>query len=222
MDIKNKNKIERETLLLVTGSLLLIISFILFHYTKILEIKNEIQNNIQSEIYKEATTANKVSVNISVDYVNQDNEIDNSNKEEPEKKPNYIAFLEIDKINLNQGLLSKNSYYNNVDYNVEILNISDFPDKVGGNFILAGHSGTSNVAYFKNLYKLKLGDIAKVYYQSKIYTYKIVNIYNQVKDGSIDIYRKSNKTTLTLITCTKNDKDSQTIYILELIAVDSY
>ena len=96
------------------------------------------------------------------------------------------------------------------------------PDVVNGNFILAGHSGTSNVAFFKNLYKLELNDTAKVYYNSKVYTYKIVNIYNETKDGSVNVYRDSNKTTMTLITCTKDDKEHQTIYILELIGVETY
>ena len=214
-------KIKRETILLVSGSLLLIISFILFHYNKILEIKDEIYNKIQNEIYKENTSINNnISVNIDVDYVENNQVIENN--ENNNNNINYLAFLEIDKINLKQGLLPLDSLYNHVDYHVEILDVSDFPDKINGNFILAGHSGTSNVAYFKNLYKLNLGDTAKVYYKSKLYTYSIVNIYNQVKDGTIDIYRNQNKTTLTLITCTKDDKNSQTIYILELIGVESY
>ena len=213
-------KIKRETILLVSGSLLLIISFILFHYNKILEIKDEIYNKIQNEIYKENTSINNnISVNIDVDYVLENDQIIEENTN---NTINYLAFLEIDKINLKQGLLPIESRYNHVDYHVEILDVSDFPDKINGNFILAGHSGTSNVAYFKNLYKLKLGDIAKVYYQGKLYKYSIVNIYNQVKDGTIDIYRDKNKTTLTLITCTKDNQNSQTIYILELIGVESY
>lgn len=215
-------KIKRETILLVSGSLLLIIAFILFHYNKILEIKDEIYNKIQNEIYKENTSINNnISVNINVDYVENDQVIEN-NENNNQNTINYLAFLEIDKINLKQGLLPLESRYNHVDYHVEILDVSDFPDKINGNFILAGHSGTSNVAYFKNLYKLNLGDTAKVYYQSKVYKYSIINIYNQVKDGTIDIYRDQNKTTLTLITCTKDDKNSQTVYILELIGVESY
>jgi len=220
MHTKNKIKINKETLLVISGSLLLIISFILFHYNKILEISNEIYNDIQSEIYKEINKKNDISVNVSVDYVDVDKEINNETNNG--STPNYIAFLEIEKINLKQGLLQKDSFYNNVDYHVEILDISDFPDKEKGNFILAGHSGTSNVAYFKNLYKLNIGDEARVYYQNKVYKYSIVNIYNQVKDGSVNIYRDLEKTTLTLVTCTKDDSTSQTIYILELLGVETY
>lgn len=198
---------------------MLIISFLLFNYEKILEVSNDIWTNIQSEIYKEKTK-NNVSVNISVDYV-EDNNQDNSKKEN-NWTPNYIAFLEIDKINLRQGLLPIGNYYNNVNYHVQILDISNMPDVINGNLILAGHSGTSSIAYFKNLYKLEIGDKAKIYYDSKVYTYSIVNIYQEDKDGSVNIYRNSDKTTLTLITCTKNDKKHQTIYILELIGVETY
>lgn len=220
MAIKNVFNLKKETMLIIVGSLLLIISFILFHYNKIEEINNQIYNYIQAEIFKEKTTLNNISVNIDVDYVESDKEIEEI--DDNNYTPNYIAFLEIEKINLKQGLLSKNSYYNNVDYRIEILGISDYPDIVNGNFILASHSGSSSISYFKNLYKLKLGDIAKVYYQSKVYKYNIVNIYNQEKDGSVNIYRDTNKTTMTFVTCTRNDKNSQTIYILELIGVESY
>ena len=221
MSSRKKLKLNKETLLFIVGSFLLIISLTLFYYDKGIEVVEEIKSSIESEKFKENTKQNKVSVNINVNYLN-DEEYVETEKENENYVPNYIAFLEIEKINLKQGLLSKDNPYNYVDYHVQILKISDFPDVVNGNFILAGHSGTSNVAYFKNLYKLNIGDEAKVYYDSKIYKYQIVNIYNEVKDGSVNIYRDTNKTTLTLITCTKNDKEHQTIYILELIGVENY
>lgn len=213
-------KIKKEETMLIVGSLLLIISFILFNYEKILSINSEIYNNIQANIYKEKNKNNSLTVNIDVDYITDTNE----EIKKPTNNPdiNYLAFLEIPKINLNQGLLSINSLYNNVNYHVEILKISDLPDKINGNFILAAHSGTSSIAYFRNLYKLKLDDLASIIYNNKKYTYKIVNIYNQTKKGSLNIYRDTNKTTLTLITCTKDDKTNQTVYILELIGVETY
>ncbi len=199
---------------------MLVISFLLFHYEKILEVSNDIYNSIQSEIYKESTSSNKISVNVNVNYV----ETNDTNQVIKEKKytPNYIGFIEIDKINLKQGFLAKDNYYNQVDYNIQVLKISDYPDVLGGNLILASHSGNSSISYFKKLYKVELGDIAKIYYNSNLYQYKVVNIYKEIKDGSVNIYRDFNKTTLTLITCSKNDKEHQTIYILELIGVESY
>lgn len=216
-----KNNIKSEEAILIVGSLLLIIALTLFHYEKILEINNEIYNNIQSKIYQE-NNKNNLIVNIDVDYINEtDTNIDNPPlKEQP--IINYLAFLEIPKINLNQGILPKTSYYNNVNYHVQILDISDLPDVINGNMVLAAHSGSSNIAYFKNLYKLTKDDKAYIIYNNKKYSYQVVNIYNQVKKGSLNIYRDLTKTTLTLITCTKNDKNSQTVYILELTGVETY
>ena len=216
-----KNKIKSEEAILIVGSLLLIIALILFHYEKILEINNEIYNNIQSKIYQE-NKKNNLIVNIDVDYITE-TDINIDNKDVTDKpQVNYLAFLEIPKINLNQGILPKTSYYNNVNYHVQILDISDLPDVINGNMVLASHSGSSNIAYFKNLYKLTKDDKAYIVYNNKKYSYQVVNIYNQVKKGSLNIYRDLTKTTLTLITCTKNDKNSQTVYILELTGVETY
>ena len=126
-------------------------------------------------------------------------------------------MLEIKKINLKKGFVNPSSKYNNIKYNITIINGSTFPDVEKGNFIIAAHSGTGSIAFFKNLYKLKIGDEAVVTYKSKKYNYKIVKIYKQPKKGYITVYRDVKKTTLTLITCTKNDSKSQTIYIAELV-----
>ena len=69
---------------------------------------------------------------------------------------------------------------------------------------------------------MKNNDEAYVYYKNIKYTYKIVKIYKQPKNGTIAIYRDYNKTTLTLVTCTKNDKKTQTVYIAELQSKKSY
>ncbi len=125
----------------------------------------------------------------------------------------YIGYLEIPKISLKRGFVSIDSKYNNVERNIYIVNGSNYPDTENGNFIIAGHSGTGWKAFFKNLYKLNVGDEAIVTYNGVKYTYRIANIYNQKKTGSVGIYRDYTKKTLTLITCTKDSKDAQTIYI---------
>lgn len=132
-------------------------------------------------------------------------------------KMDYIAYLEVPKINLKQGLVSMNSRYNNVDQNIQIIKSSSYPDVKNGNLILAAHSGTSYISYFKNLYKLEKGDSAFVTYKNKEYSYKIENIYTALKNGNLPIYRDMSKTTLTLITCTKDDDTTQTIYIGYLV-----
>ena len=129
----------------------------------------------------------------------------------------YIGYLSIPKINFKKGFTEKDSKYNTVNKNIQILSSSSYPDEEFGNVIIAGHSGNSSVSYFKDLYKLNLDDYIYIDYNNVLYTYKIVDIYTIPKTGKAEIKRNKNKTTLTLITCTKNVKTTQTIYISELV-----
>ncbi len=129
----------------------------------------------------------------------------------------YIGFIKIPTIDLEHGFLDKNSKYNNVNKNIYVHPSSDYPDVKNGNLIMASHSGTSSISYFKNLYKLKENDDVYISYKNKEYHYVVKRIYKDKKDGTVAIRRNYDKTTLTLITCTKNDKKTQTIYICELV-----
>lgn len=131
----------------------------------------------------------------------------------------YLGIIDIPKINLYKGFYSKNSNLNNVKFNLYLLKESNYPDTEKGNLIIAGHSGNYNNSYFANLYQLILGDEITIHYNNKSYIYKITNIYNEKKTGSVRIFRDNEKTTLTLITCTKDDDYHQTIYISELIDI---
>lgn len=59
--------------------------------------------------------------------------------------------------------------------------------------------------------------MAYVYYNNVKYSYEIVSIYKVPKTGTVNIFRDFNKTTLTLVTCTKGDKTTQTVLIAELV-----
>lgn len=162
-------------------------------------------------------------------YFNQMNN-DPVPEPEPEPQPNpepepapepvitekYVAVLEIPKIDLKKGLYDINSRYNTVSRNVMILSPSDYPDIDKGNFILAAHSGNGYLSFFRNLYKLSEGDYAYVYYNNVKYSYEITSIYYQPKTGTISVHKPIGKTTLMMITCTKNDESSQTVYVAEL------
>ena len=155
------------------------------------------------------------------DEVVEDEELsDEEPKEEPKEEytyEEYAGILDIPKINLYKGFYNKTSNLNNVKFNLYVLKESDYPDITNGNLIIAGHSGNYNNSYFANLYQLELNDTIIVHYKDKDYTYKITKIYNEEKTGTVRILRDRNKTTLTLITCTKDDNYHQTIYIAELI-----
>lgn len=129
----------------------------------------------------------------------------------------YLGIIDIPKIELYKGFYSKTSNLNNVKFNLYVLPSSNYPDVENGNLIIAGHSGNYNNSYFANLYKLEKEDTITIHYNNNKYIYQIVNIYNEEKTGKVRIFRNKNKTTLTLITCTKDDDNHQTIYIAELI-----
>jgi len=148
--------------------------------------------------------------------------VQNNSNKTIETKNDYIGILEIPSINLKKGFLDIDSKYNNIEYNVTIIKQSTLPDKNNNNLILAAHSGNCNVCYFDKLHKLSINDTAHIYYKKIKYTYKITNIYEVEKTGKISIHRDYNKSTLTLITCTKNSKTKQTVYILELIKKEDY
>lgn len=196
---------------------------------EILALNAELENKSESEEGNQEQNNNLVLDNKEQNKTEEENNKNNTNNTNEETKNNnnkpkvdiyekyYIAKLKIPKINLERGLVGINSKYNTVNKNIQIIKGSDYPDVSGGNLILASHSGTNAVSFFRNLYKLSKGDKCYVTYKNKTYTYKIVNIYTQKKDGTVGIYRDYSKTTLTLITCTRNSNTKQTIYIAELV-----
>ena len=195
-------KVTLGILLLFLG-----ISCLLFTYFK--TIKSNIFNEKNLKYFEEVDIAETI-----------EEVVDETVPEEtttPVINYNYIGYLDIPKINLKRGFVSLNSKYNSISYNVMLIKGSSTPDVKNGNLILAAHRGNSSVSFFDKLYKLNLGDEANVTYNDKIYTYKLVNTYLEAKDGTIAIYRDENKTTLTLITCTRGDKKTQTVFIFELV-----
>ena len=135
-------------------------------------------------------------------------------------KTNYIAIIEIPKISLRKEIYDINSIQNDVNKNIELLKESDMPDVKKGNFILASHSGTSKISYFKKLINLKLRDKVYIYYNNEKYTYHITNIYYVPKTGMVEIIKNNDKTTLTMITCDQKDKTKQIVFIADLYNVE--
>ena len=129
----------------------------------------------------------------------------------------YYAILDIPKINLKKELYPLNDPQNNVNKTLYVLKESLFPKSdTKSNIIIAGHSGNGKNAYFKNLYKLNIADLIKIYYQNILYSYQIKEIEYQNKVGTLYL-KEDYSDMLTLITCTKGNKKTQTIYYAELI-----
>ncbi len=103
-----------------------------------------------------------------------------------------------------------------------IMKESSLPNKEKGNVVLEAHNGTADISYFNQLHLLEIGDKASIYYEGTKYTYIIENIYDVEKDGSVEVSRDLNKSTLTLITCKKNTEDRQLVIILYLSSKEKY
>lgn len=220
----------QDIILLIIGTILVILSLCLLFYDRIELLKSNVFAEVEMEKYRERNVDGNAIEETTDEVDNSEtDEIEEIEEDEPIELPKnqgndlkakiakeFIGYLEIKKINLKQGLVSKKSVYNKVSYNIKMLSVSDYPDKSLGNVILAAHSGTGYLAFFKDLHKLSLGDEAKITYKGYVYTYKIAKIYNVPKVGKVKINRDIHKTTLTLITCTYKSKTEQTVYILEL------
>ena len=204
---KEKNK----SWLVITGFFILLlgISTITYYF-----ISNKQLDNLEDDALK--------TFYIEEEKIN--NEVEQPKEPEKEevkehKKIEYIAVLKIPKINLERGLVDPNSYLNNVDYNIQILKNSAMPDQRFGNVMLAAHSGNARISYFRNLDKLDINDNVSISYKGKIYSYKVVNIYDIEKNGKAQIIINKNLSTLTLVTC-RHNTNKQMIVICELVSVE--
>ena len=133
-------------------------------------------------------------------------------KKENKKNINYTAVLEIPSINLKQGVVDSTKNFSSINYAISVDNSSNYPDKMG-NFILYAHSGNSNVAYFRNLNKVKLNDTIYVYFNGIKYEYIVSNIYDIKKTGYAEVIRSNNINLITLITCDQNKEGYQIVII---------
>ena len=212
------DKRKRNAIIIVVCFIAFSLGLILLSYNYILGKRDLAFEKINMQINdnKEVEIKDKKDVPEKKEENNQTNDQTNA-KQKNTYHYDYIGTLEIPKINLTKGFVDMNSKHNNVDYNMQIIKPSNYPDVENGNLIIASHSGSSSISYFKHLYKLNVGDMAYIYYNNVKYTYQIVNIYKEPKTGYLNIYRDLNQTTLTLVTCTKNDDTTQTVYICNLI-----
>ena len=217
-DNKLKCQIAAGILLIVVGISLLLNDYILERREKVFSDMNLALSEIEKQ---DEELVSQIEDTTEVEENGNDTETDNDYNDDInyDYEP-YLGTLEITKIGFYKGFYDKNSSLNNVKFNLKFLDVSSYPSEDRGNVIIIGHSGNYSNSYFGNLYKLSIGDSASIYYNNRKYNYKIVNIYNEYKDGTVTIYRDERKSCLTLITCTKDDEEDQTIYIFELESVE--
>lgn len=180
--------------LLVTVGIIMLSSEFIIEKNNIIEEKNKIEYSLQKE-----------SIYLKKEIVDT-----------------YNIILNIPKLNLRKGIFDKSDKRNNIDENVTIHKISNYPNEQNSNVILMAHSGNGKKAFFKDINKLDSDSLIEIYYQRVKYVYKIDNYYEIDKNGIAAIRRDKNKKTITLITCNQQDKSKQLIYIGYLIDEINY
>lgn len=203
--MESKRKTKNKSWLIIIGSLIFLtgIGFISYDY-----LSNKKIDKKESELLEEFYETNEITESIE--------EPQEKDEVKEQVKVNYIAVLKIPKINLERGLVDPNSYLNNVNYNLEWIDGTSMPNEEKGNVIIAGHSGSARISFFRNLDKLVIGDEASIIYNGTTYNYKVVKIYDIEKNGKAEIIRNQNVSTLTLITC-RHNSNNQIVVILEKI-----
>ena len=198
---KEKNK----SWLILIGSLIFLIGvgFISYDY-----LSNKKIDKKESELLEEFYEKEEIDESIEV----------SEEKEEVKehKTINYIAVLKIPKIGLERGLVDPSSYLNNINYNLQWINSTSMPDEENGNVIIAGHSGSARISYFRKLDNLVIGDDASIIYNGKTYNYKVIDVYDIEKNGTAEIIKDKDITTLTLITC-KHNTNKQIVVIFQKV-----
>ena len=190
--------IKNKRIFVCLGAFLILAGLFIIGYKKYEAYKKNInEQNLVKEFYEEITIESSEEVLEEKEQTT----VEEQQEELIEEKENYVAVINIPKLHLERGIYAKYSKNNSVNKTVKMLYQSDMPDEENSNFILASHAGSSEVAYFKNLSKLDLGDRIYIIYKGKRYTYIVDKKIEVDKDGEIEISKINNKKILTLITC---------------------
>ena len=199
------------------GSFLIFVGIISLLWNQIITLRDEIYSDMRIEMMDDNVAADDTTNTIeNVPIVENVDNHDNTNSYVVDYSK-YLAVLEIPKIGLKRGFYDVGSKYNNIQYNVTMLQGSTLPDVVNGNLILIAHSGDAYISYFAYLYRLNIGDIIYITYAGRRYEYQLVDVYEVEKNGVVSIRRNKERTTLTMVTCTRNNDYTQTVYISELV-----
>ena len=212
-----KNKLKNSQLIQI-GFLLILVGIGVvciqpFQARKLKAIDTINQKILEREADDTISEAKEIVSDVTTENVTETAKDTQEIYENSSEKISYAGVLEIPSIHLKRGFVSKESSQNKVNRNITILKEASMPDVENGNFILAAHSGTAAISYFKNLEKVNIGDLVYVTYRGKKYTYQIAHQYRVPKTGELNIYRDRSKRTITLITCASDNDVEQVVMI---------
>ena len=163
-------------------------------------------NNIKNDLISNYENNSSIDNSIEKENDNIENKVSNKfeYKEEGENsnRTNVIGILEIKSIGLKAPIVDGEE---NLDYVVaKYRNSANFGQV--GNVILAGHNNMKG-SIFKNLYKVKIGDIIEIKTDNNIYKYKLTErVIVNPSDSSL-LTQDISKKEITLITCINRAKE---------------
>ena len=133
----------------------------------------------------------------------------------PSNNNSYFE-LNIPSIDLYKEVYNYSDKNNDVNKGIYLVNNYDL-NSLNGTLILASHSGSSSISYFKHLDKLNKNDLLYLTYNGYDYYYKINDIFKINKTGKFK-YKDKNKT-IYLITCDKKNKKKQIVFYGKLMKI---
>lgn len=135
----------------------------------------------------------------------------------------FVGILSIPSIQLKKGFYNINSKKNTVDVGLEVLKGSRMPNEDNSSLVIAGHSGTGYLAFFKDLDKVEKGSLIDVYYNQMKYTYQLEETTITEKTGEIKIEKEADSQTLILTTCNPKNRDKEQLTLIaSLIKKEKY
>lgn len=217
--LKSNNRVKKKSHVLLIGSFLVFIGVISLFWNYFLRMRDEVYSDMRIAMMDEEVVEEPVEVTGEVQIENPvtENQETNTKSNYIVDYSKYLGVLEIPKIGLKRGFYNVGNKYNNIRYNVSMVEGSSLPDVPNGNLVLMAHSGDAYISYFAYLWKLEIGDYAYVTYNGVRYQYQIKDIYNVEKIGVVQIRRNYEATSLTMVTCTKNSNHEQTVYVAEQV-----
>ncbi|CAG9367830.1 MULTISPECIES: class D sortase [Clostridium] len=163
-------------------------------------------NNIKNDLISNYENNSSIDNSIEKENDNIENKVSNKfeYKEEGENsnRTNVIGILEIKSIGLKAPIVDGEE---NLDYVVaKYRSSANFGQ--AGNVILAGHNNMKG-SIFKNLYKVKIGDIIEIKTDNNIYKYKLTErVIVNPSDSSL-LTKNISEKEITLITCINRAKE---------------
>ena len=209
--LKRKVKIKNKHLLIIISAFLILGSIFLLVYKYYGLYENQKQEEKSIEIFFQEIP--------QVEQETTEEPVEEESKQE--NVINYVAVLEIPKINLKRGLVDRTSKYNDVDINKYTLKESIYPNEQTNSHVsLPSHSGSGYHAYFRKLNNLEMKDKIYLYYENIKYNYEITDRYEVEKTGTISL-RQTTGSDITLITCISGT-NKQVVFVGKLIEKENY